>query len=364
MKLIAEITDKEILGTDGLSYAKPRYTARAIVKNGDLYAVICSEKFHPYSLPGGGVDEGENIITALKREMLEETGCACKKISELGMVKENRARADYTQCSYYYVVEADSVGAPKFTEEETNSGTTLQWHTLPEMIKLINELEPKTYQQQYLKARDVAALNEYIVISKIKWIFFDIGSTLVDESECYEARYKETAAGTDVSYQEFKDKVIEFAATYDNPYKEAVKFFGLQKTKWYKELEKPYPFTESVLAELSQKYKLGIIANQTAGSEKRLDNWGIGKYFDLVIASAEEGVEKPNSKIYQIALDRAGCEPCNAVMVGDRLDNDIIPAKKIGMKTIWVKQNFATYQLDSDIPDYTVQTLKDIIAVL
>ena len=54
----------------------------------------------------------------------------------------------------------------------------------------------------------------------VKWIFFDIGSTLVDESECYEARYKETAAGTDVSYQEFKDKVIELAASSDNPYKE------------------------------------------------------------------------------------------------------------------------------------------------
>ena len=163
MKLIAEITDKEILGTDGLSSAEPRYTARAIVKNGDLYAVIHSEKFHKYSLPGGGVDNGENIITALKREILEETGCTCGKISELGIVKENRAQADYTQCSYYYVVEADSVGVPHFTEAETKSGTVLQWHTLSEMIKLINDIEPSTYQQQYLKARDVAALNEYII---------------------------------------------------------------------------------------------------------------------------------------------------------------------------------------------------------
>lgn len=162
MKLIAEITDKEILGTDGLSSVEPRYTARAIVKSGDLYAVIHSEKFHKYSLPGGGVDDGEDIITALKREILEETGCTCGKISELGIVKENRAQADYTQISYYYVVEADSVGVPHFTEVETKSGTVLQWHTLSEMIKLINDLQPATYQQQYLKARDVAALNEYI----------------------------------------------------------------------------------------------------------------------------------------------------------------------------------------------------------
>ena len=62
MKLITEITDKEILGTDELSSAEPRYTARAIVKNGDLYAVIHSEKFHPYSLPGGGIDDGEDVL--------------------------------------------------------------------------------------------------------------------------------------------------------------------------------------------------------------------------------------------------------------------------------------------------------------
>ena len=201
-------------------------------------------------------------------------------------------------------------------------------------------------------------------MSYCRWIFFDIGSTLVDESDCYEARYKETTAETEISYQEFKNKVIEIAATSDNPYNDAVNFFGLKKTKWHTELEKLYPFTESILAELSEKYKLGIIANQSAGSEKRLADWGIGKFFDLVITSAEEGVEKPNLEIFSIALDRAECEPCNAVMVGDRLDNDIIPAKKIGMKTIWVKQSFAERQPDSDIPDYIINSLEDINNIL
>ena len=167
MKQIAEITDKDILGTEGLSSAEPRYTARAVVKNGDLYAVIHSEKFHPYSLPGGGIDDGEDIVTALKREILEETGCTCGKITELGMVKENRVQADYTQISYYYVVEADSIGLPQFTETEINSGTALQWHKFSDMIRLINNIQPKTYQQQFLKARDVAALNEYIITNNI-----------------------------------------------------------------------------------------------------------------------------------------------------------------------------------------------------
>lgn len=195
----------------------------------------------------------------------------------------------------------------------------------------------------------------------IKWIFFDIGSTLVDESDCYDIRFKETTENTDISCQKFKDKVIELAAASDNPYKEAVKYFCLQKTKWYKELEKPYPFTESVLSELSKKYKLGIIANQSAGSKQRLADWGIGEYFDLVIASAEEGVEKPNLEIFRIALERAKCLPENSVMVGDRIDNDILPANELGMKTVWVKQGFAKYQPIYDVADYTINTLDEIL---
>ena len=201
-------------------------------------------------------------------------------------------------------------------------------------------------------------------MTNINWIFFDIGSTLVDESECYEIRYKETTDNTDVTCQEFKNKVIEFAATSDNPYKETLQFYGLKKTKWHKELEYPYPFTESFLDELYKKYKLGIIANQSVGSAQRLADWGIGKYFDLVIASAEEGVEKPNPEIFRLALERANCLPENAVMVGDKIDNDILPAKKLGLKTIWVKQGFGKYQPKSDVPHYTIQTLEEILELL
>ena len=73
------------------------------------------------------------------------------------------------------------------------------------------------------------------------------------------------------------------------------------------------------------------------------EKWGILKYIDLIIASAEEGISKPDSRIFELALERAKCNPSEAVMVGDRIDNDIIPAKKIGMHTIWMKQGFGVY---------------------
>ena len=195
----------------------------------------------------------------------------------------------------------------------------------------------------------------------MKWIFFDIGSTLVDESDCYACRFRETVEGTDISLQTFREKVIRLAAVSDDPYKEAVRLFGLQKNRWHSALEKPYPYTSLVLQTLSKSCRLGILANQPAGCRERLHLWGIEQYFDLILASAEEGLSKPDPAFFELALQRAGCLPHQAVMVGDRLDNDILPAKKIGFKTVWVKQGFAQYRQASDVPDFSVETLAGLL---
>ena len=115
---------------------------------------------------------------------------------------------------------------------------------------------------------------------------------------------------------------------------------------------------------LSERYKIGIIANQNPGSKERLNKLGLLKYIDLVIASAEEGVEKPDLRIFQLALERANCKPEEAVMVGDRIDNDMIPAKKIGMKTAWIKQGFgglSEQMTEAQQPDYSVDSLKELL---
>ena len=68
-------------------------------------------------------------------------------------------------------------------------------------------------------------------------------------------------------------------------------------------------------------------------------------------------------RIFRIALERADCMPEEAVMVGDRIDNDIIPAKKLGMKTVWIKQGFGKYYKPNsaeDKPDQTINTLNEV----
>jgi len=169
MKKIIELTDALLFGTEGWSNAKPRRTARAILKNSDgLYAVMYAKKFGLYSLPGGGVEDGESVIDALKREISEETGCSCDLIEELGYVYENRAACDYTQYSYYYVVTSKGpLKSVNLTDEEIENETLLLWRSIEEVVSLIEGFCPKTAQQKYLRTRDMAALGEYIKQKKL-----------------------------------------------------------------------------------------------------------------------------------------------------------------------------------------------------
>ena len=205
-----------------------------------------------------------------------------------------------------------------------------------------------------------------MLMNKIKWIFFDIGSTLVDESAVYENRIEEITQSNNIDKNEFVAKVIECAQTSPKPIVSAAEDYGVKVPAWRHDLEVLYPETKELLQRLSQKYKIGIIANQDFGTEQRLMDFNVHQYINLVIASAEEGVAKPDLRIFQIALARADCKPEEAVMVGDRIDNDIIPANKIGMTTMWIKQGFGSYAEPKTVEeqsDYIVNSLAEITEV-
>lgn len=205
------------------------------------------------------------------------------------------------------------------------------------------------------------------MMETIKWVFFDIGSTLVDESVAYRNRIERTIANTDISYDEFYQRMVEISKHNQNAYNKVLEEFGLKKAPWNSDDEIVYPEAENCLSVLSKHYKIGIIANQELDSEQRLDKLGLQKYIDLVIASAEEGVAKPDLRIFQIALDRANCKPEEAVMVGDRIDNDIIPANEIGMTTVWIKQGFGGLfepKEPIDQPDYIIYNLNELLNLL
>jgi len=205
------------------------------------------------------------------------------------------------------------------------------------------------------------------VFKNVKWLFFDVGSTLVDEHLAYEHRMREIADFANITYDAVMQTAVEFYKKNKKGDLETAKLLKVELTKWHTEDEIVYGDAVECLEQLSSRYKIGIIANQLPGTSKRLEKYGILQYIDLIIASAEEGAAKPDRKIFEIALERSGCKPENAVMIGDRIDNDIIPAKLLGMYTIWVQQGFGRYwNITQEIEraDWTVHSLRELCDIL
>lgn len=202
------------------------------------------------------------------------------------------------------------------------------------------------------------------MLQKLEWLFFDVGSTLVDESAANEHRILDAIRGTDISYEEAYARAVLLAK---HNVAHPLKCLGLPLTPWHSEDEVIYPDALECLAGLHGKYKIGIIANQAPGTAERMRRFGLAPYIDLIVASAEEGLEKPDVRIFQAALERANCPPEKAAMIGDRLDNDITPAKQIGMAAIWIRQGFggmAQPLNTEETPDYCVNSLLDLLELL
>ena len=140
----------------------------------------------------------------------------------------------------------------------------------------------------------------------------------------------------------------------------------LAEARYDKELESPYEGAEETVRTLSSRYQIGVIANQPAGAEDRLRKWGLMPLISICFSSAEVGLEKPDPAIFQLALSQSGCEPSQAVMIGDRVDNDIRPARLLGWKTVRIAQGFARFQSPRDgldEPDLTLANLKGLVPV-
>ena len=139
----------------------------------------------------------------------------------------------------------------------------------------------------------------------VKWIFFDVGCTLIDETQMWAHRNEETrqmaeAIGRKVTVQEIMDKETACAEAYIPIAPTVAKWLGLPDMAKYRgEFEELYPGAEEVLAKLHKHYKLGVIANQPDNLDGRLEKLGILKHFDVVVSSHDVGCVKPDERIFR-----------------------------------------------------------------
>ena len=98
------------------------------------------------------------------------------------------------------------------------------------------------------------------------------------------------------------------------------------------------PEIDGLLRRLRERgLKLGIVANQPARAIERLERAGIAQFFEHHGLSGSTGLRKPDPRAFLAATEALGVAPADCIMVGDRIDNDIIPAKALGMAAIRFK---------------------------
>jgi putative hydrolase of the HAD superfamily len=229
--------------------------------------------------------------------------------------------------------------------------------------------------------------------TEVDWIFFDLGSTLTDESVfekyMFDSVWKTLKeSGTHVDRRAFNKAlktVVETRRAGSGGYRGIIRELALCFTedrnqlqaiidsysnhvsKKYLEMQVLYPEAKDVLKKLRNKYGLGVIANQPKEARLRLADLGLVEYLKVIALSDEVGYSKPNRQIFLQALSEARCESQRAMMVGDRLDNDVGPAKSVGMMTVRVRRGLMVHQkplTQMEMPDYEIRTLKDLLLIV
>ena len=114
-------------------------------------------------------------------------------------------------------------------------------------------------------------------------------------------------------------------------------------------------------------YRLGIIANQPSEVRRAMVRDRITGYFEFLGVSDDLGLEKPDARIFEHALREVGAEPSACVMVGDRLDYDVRPARAAGMRSVWLLRGEAPEEPTPEQlaePDAAIRTLAELPSAL
>lgn len=191
----------------------------------------------------------------------------------------------------------------------------------------------------------------------IKWIFFDVGNVILNDDPLMAFFYHEIykiiqANGNQVTLDQVLATREHFVvnARSGRPYADVALAY-LTRDVWSRRepiirdlLAKNWqtlcpliPGIVPVIENLARKFNLGIIANQPREAGPVLDKLGLLKYFKVHGISQSVGLSKPDPKLYEWAMDEANCGQGEGIMIGDRIDNDIIPAKSVGLKTLWLR---------------------------
>jgi putative hydrolase of the HAD superfamily len=215
----------------------------------------------------------------------------------------------------------------------------------------------------------------------IDHVFLDIGGVLYDDRVYAEAwRRALREAGGTFTDAAFEDEYAACRASQDRSFRVQLATAFLGPDADVRALEAraarywrypPSALHGDVVPTLTNLrdagYRLGVIANQPSQVRAAMERDGLVPFFEVWGVSDDLGLHKPDPALFRRTLELAGVEGDRTVMVGDRLDYDMRPARAAGMHTVWLLRGEAPddptpAQLAE--PDVVIEELQQLPDVL
>jgi HAD superfamily hydrolase (TIGR01549 family) len=182
-------------------------------------------------------------------------------------------------------------------------------------------------------------------MGKLKAIFFDVGETLIDETRLMHL-WADTLGVDRDEFLTALDDVIFRNEPVRTVFERLRPGFDVAAaraqrrrdgTDFFIEARDLYADARPCLSMLKQQgLFVGIAGNQPPTAKATLESFGLDAH--LITTSAELGVDKPSPDFFQKILDLGGLRPDETAYVGDRVDNDVIPAQAAGMTAVFVER--------------------------
>ena len=159
----------------------------------------------------------------------------------------------------------------------------------------------------------------------------------------------------------FFDLILEQAGTPPSPATRA----ALSELHDYHRANNLWEFVpggvrEALTALRERGLTLVVVSNANGTLRAHLDRLDMTRYFDVVLDSHDEGVEKPDPRLFQIALARSGATPDATIHVGDLYQVDVVGARAAGIRAVLLDEVGLCSDADCD----RVATLAELVELV
>jgi HAD superfamily hydrolase (TIGR01509 family) len=168
----------------------------------------------------------------------------------------------------------------------------------------------------------------------IRTVVFDVGETLVDETRAW-TEHAHAAGVTPFTLFGALGALIERGEHHNRVWQ----LLGVPRPSGAASITPAdlYPDAAPTLSRLRDDgYAIGLAGNQPEGAEQMLADLGLPVAF--IASSASWGVEKPSPVFFARVVESAGVPAAEIAYVGDRLDNDVLPAREAGMAAVFIRR--------------------------